>query len=479
MFLEYYNLRQQPFGATPDPRFLYMSRAHSEALASLWYGIQEDRGFMVLAAPPGMGKTTLLFQLLGHLRESARTVFLFQTQCDSRELFRYLLRDLGLTPGPDLPSMHEQLNQVMLDEARAGRRVVVVIDEAQNLKGSVLETVRLLSDFETSQRKLLQIILAGQSEFVSTLMRPEMEQLKQRIAMLSYLRPLNRQETGEYIAHRLQMAGHQGGTLFTSEALEIIAQGSGGIPRNINNLCFNALSIGCALRKKHIDRGVAERGFAGSEVGIPAATRKSIAAGRESRAAAKCGRSPAAVGDRQAVLLAAAMLIAGVLGASAGLYAWRVEWPLARLPLALKPVVTLFDTPAPPAPPAPAPAAEPVPDSDPPKQAAPERELVVVAPHQTLTDISKLHLGEYNAAVLDKLRELNPGSATPTTWKSANRSASLRQEKAVQAGKAESSRQHQGTRDEQKLPTAATDGKTGRRVFRSAYVRRRSSSRGA
>jgi len=413
MFLEYYNLRQQPFGATPDPRFLYMSRAHSEALASLWYGIQEDRGFMVLAAPPGMGKTTLLFQLLGHLRASARTVFLFQTQCDSRELFRYLLRDLGLTPGPDLATMHEQLNQVMLQEARAGRRVVVVIDEAQNLKGTVLETVRLLSDFETSQRKLLQIILAGQSEFISTLMRPEMEQLKQRIAMLSYLRPLNRQETGEYIAHRLQMAGHQGGALFTSEALEIIARGSGGIPRNINNLCFNALSIGCALRKKRIDRAVAEEALQDRKFEsllrpenptpppVNPAPRRNVAAPRR--------RS----GMRQAVLLAAAMLIAGALGASAGLYAWRAQWPLAHLPLALKPVVTLFDTPAPPVPPAPAPAAEPVPDSDPPKPAAPEHELVVVAPHQTLTDISKLYLGEYNAAILAKLRELNPGLGDP------------------------------------------------------------------
>jgi len=413
MFLEYYNLRQQPFGATPDPRFLYMSRAHSEALASLWYGIQEDRGFMVLAAPPGMCKTTLLFQLLGHLRASARTVFLFQTQCDSRELFRYLLRDLGLTPGPDLATMHEQLNQVMLQEARAGRRVVVVIDEAQNLKGTVLETVRLLSDFETSQRKLLQIILAGQSEFISTLMRPEMEQLKQRIAMLSYLRPLNRQETGEYIAHRLQMAGHQGGALFTSEALEIIARGSGGIPRNINNLCFNALSIGCALRKKRIDRAVAEEALQDRKFEsllrpenptpppVNPAPRRNVAAPRR--------RS----GMRQAVLLAAAMLIAGALGASAGLYAWRAQWPLAHLPLALKPVVTLFDTPAPPVPPAPAPAAEPVPDSDPPKPAAPEHELVVVAPHQTLTDISKLYLGEYNAAILAKLRELNPGLGDP------------------------------------------------------------------
>ena len=417
MFLEYYNLRQQPFGATPDPRFLYMSRAHSEALASLWYGIQEDRGFMVLAAPPGMGKTTLLFQLLSHLRESARTVFLFQTQCDSRELFRYLLRDLGLTPGPDLASMHEQLNQVMLEEARAGRRVVVVIDEAQNLKGSVLETVRLLSDFETSQRKLLQIILAGQSEFISTLMRPDMEQLKQRIAMLSYLRPLNRQETGEYIAHRLQMAGHQGGALFTSEALEIIARGSGGIPRNINNLCFNALSIGCALRKKRIDRAVAEEALQDRKFESllrpenPAPPAVNLEPPAASPAPRRTVAAPRRSGIRQAVVLAAAMLIAGVLGASAGLYAWRAHWPPVRLPLALKPVVTLFDTPAPPAPPAP--AAEPAPDSDSPKSAPPEHELVVVAPHQTLTDISKLYLGEYNAAVLAKLRELNPGLGDP------------------------------------------------------------------
>ncbi len=425
MFLEYYNLRQQPFGATPDPRFLYMSRAHSEALASLWYGIQEDRGFMVLAAPPGMGKTTLLFQLLSHLRASARTVFLFQTQCDSRELFRYLLRDLGLTPGPDLASMHEQLNQVMLEEARAGRRVVVVIDEAQNLKGSVLETVRLLSDFETSQRKLLQIILAGQSEFISTLMRPEMEQLKQRIAMLSYLRPLNRQETGEYIAHRLQMAGHQGAALFTSEALEIIARGSGGIPRNINNLCFNALSIGCALRKKRIDRAVAEEALQDRKFESllrpenpsppavnPAPPAASPTPPRVNPAPRRAVAAPRRrSGMRQAALLAAAMLLAGVLGASAGLYAWRAHWPLVHLPLALKPVVTLFDAPAPPVPPAP--AAEPVPDSDPPKPAAPEHELVVVAPHQTLTDISKLYLGEYNAAVLAKLRELNPGLGDP------------------------------------------------------------------
>jgi nucleoid-associated protein YgaU len=201
--------------------------------------------------------------------------------------------------------------------------------------------------------------------------------------------------------------------LFTSEALEILARGSGGIPRNINNLCFNALSIGCALRKKRIDRAVAEEALQDRQF------ESLLRAGNPSRPVVNPAppRSVAAprrrTGLRQAALLAAAMLIAGVLGASAGLYAWRAQWPLARLPLALKPVVTLFDTPAPPVPPAPAPAAEPVPDSDPPKPAAPEHELVVVAPHQTLTDIGKLYLGEYNAAVLAKLRELNPGLGDP------------------------------------------------------------------
>jgi len=414
MFLEYFNLRQQPFGATPDPRFLYMSRAHSEALASLWYGIQQDRGFMVLAAPPGMGKTTLLFQLLSHLRESARTVFLFQTQCDSRELFRYLLRDLGLTPGPDMASMHEQLNQVIVEEARAGRRVVLVIDEAQNLKGSVLETVRLLSDFETSQRKLLQIVLAGHSEFIATLLRPDLEQLKQRIAMLSYLRPLNRQEIGEYVAYRLEKAGYQGPALFTSDALEVIAQGSGGIPRNINHLCFNALSIACALRKKRVDRAVAEEALEDRKFetllrpappappAVMPAAERSVAAPRRR------------TGIRQAFALTAAVLIAGVLGASAGLYAQRTKWSSLRLPPAIKSVVTRFEAPAAPevAPP-PAPAAAPAPRSDPPKPALPRRELVVVEPHQTLIDISNLYLGEYNAAVLAKLRELNPGLGDP------------------------------------------------------------------
>src|SRR5207302_8759606 len=157
MFLKFFGLRKPPFGVTPDPSFLYLGPAHREALASLSYGIKTGRGFLALIAKPGMGKTTLLFHLLERLRSSARTVFLFQTQCSSRELFRYLLTDLGLdTSDEDLPRMQIQLNEVLLRETHAGKRVVLIIDEAQNLEDSVLETVRLLSDFETPRAKLLQ-----------------------------------------------------------------------------------------------------------------------------------------------------------------------------------------------------------------------------------------------------------------------------------------------------------------------------------
>ena len=141
MYLRYYGIREHPFGVTPNPQFLYHSTKHREALATLIYGIEARRGFMALIGKAGMGKTTLLFELLGRLGNTARTVFLFQTQCDSREFFHYLLSDLGIDcKGQDLAGMHEKLNQVLLAEARAGRPFVLIIDEAQNLADSVLET---------------------------------------------------------------------------------------------------------------------------------------------------------------------------------------------------------------------------------------------------------------------------------------------------------------------------------------------------
>jgi general secretion pathway protein A len=261
MFLDFYSLRQQPFGVTPDPRFLYLSPAHREALASLFYGIDAERGFLALIAKPGMGKTTLLFQLLQQFRPRARTAFLFQTQCNSREFMRFLLLELGceVTGEQDMVSMHEQFNRCLLQEARAGRRFIVVVDEAQNLEPAVLETIRLLSDFETPQAKLLQIVLSGQPELADKLARPSLRQLRQRVSLLSTLAPLPPEEVSRYMNHRLRAAGHPGGPLFTAAATAMITELSEGIPRNINNICFNALSLGCSLRQKTIDVEVVQQ----------------------------------------------------------------------------------------------------------------------------------------------------------------------------------------------------------------------------
>jgi general secretion pathway protein A len=259
MFLSYYGLREQPFGVTPDPRFLYLSPAHREALASMVYGIEAGRGFIGLIAPPGMGKTTLLFHLLEKFRSSARTAFLFQTQCNSREFMRFLLAELGYEcDDHDFVKMHEEFNKRLLQEARAGNRFIVVIDEAQNLEPSVLETVRLLSDFETPRAKLMQIILAGQPELADKLARPGMIQLRQRVSLMTGLKPLSFEETNKYIQHRLRAVGYQGGPMFTADALLRVSDFTSGIPRNINNLCFNCLSLGCALQKKVIDSEIVD-----------------------------------------------------------------------------------------------------------------------------------------------------------------------------------------------------------------------------
>lgn len=255
MFLNFYGLREQPFGVTPDPRFLYLSPTHREALASMYYGIDAERGFIALIAKPGMGKTNLLFQLLQQFRSRARTAFVFQTQCTSREFMRFLLLELGceVSPDMDLVSMHELFNRCLLQEAHAGRRFIVVVDEAQNLEPSVLETIRLLSDFETPQAKLLQIVLSGQPQLADKLARPSLRQLRQRVSLLSTLKPLPVEEVARYINHRLRAAGRDDNSLFSAAAVKTIAEMSEGIPRNINNICFNVLSLSCALKQKTVD----------------------------------------------------------------------------------------------------------------------------------------------------------------------------------------------------------------------------------
>lgn len=268
MFLDHYGLREQPFGVTPDPRFLYFGTSHREAMASLYYGVESGRGFLALIAKPGMGKTTLLFHLLGKLQDSARTAFLFQTQCDSRQFLRSLMTDLGVecSENDDLFHLQSRLNEVLVRETQLGRRFVLVVDEAQNLEDSVLETLRMLSNFETPRAKLMQIILAGQPQLAAKLASERLVQLRQRVSIVSRLSQLTHAETTDYIDHRLLIAGYTGKTLFAPGTLERIASASEGIPRNINNLCFQALTLGFARGAKRIETSILEEVLADLEL---------------------------------------------------------------------------------------------------------------------------------------------------------------------------------------------------------------------
>jgi general secretion pathway protein A len=254
MLLQYFGFRRDPFATSPDPRFLYLSHTHREAVASLEYGFLSSRGFTVMIAPPGMGKTTLLFRCLEKFRESARTAFLFDidSECEPREFLGYILRDIGITPAQNSSEMHEQLTEALIRENRAGRRFVIVIDEAQNLSDALLERIRLLTNFETSRGKLMHIVLSGQPQLADKLMQASLLQLRQRISTVCRLEPLSTEETRAYIDYRLKQAGYEGEPLIEKGALTMIAEASHGIPRNINNLCFNALSLCCALKSKQV-----------------------------------------------------------------------------------------------------------------------------------------------------------------------------------------------------------------------------------
>jgi general secretion pathway protein A len=254
MYMERYGLREQPFGVTPNPRFLYFSAMHKGAITSLVNSVCERRGFSALIAKPGMGKTTLLMQLLAMLRDSARTGFLFQTHGNSREFLSALLQDIDTPPASlDMVDMQKALNAAVVREARENRQLVIVVDEAQNLSDDTLESIRLLSNFENPEAKLLHIIFAGQPPLAEKLASPQLAQLRQRISVVAHLTPLNREQVSEFISRRLEVAGYSGKPLFTDEAIDFVAQKSEGIPRNINNLCFHALSLGHANHKAALD----------------------------------------------------------------------------------------------------------------------------------------------------------------------------------------------------------------------------------
>ena len=254
MFLHYFNLREQPFGVTPDPRFIYMGTAHQKAYSSLLYSIESQRGFMALIAPPGLGKTTVLLKLLEELQRTSRTAFVFQVNPTPVQLLRGIIADLGAAPrGHDLVELQRQFGELVFRIAQSGKRVVLAVDEAQNLDEVVLEMMRMLSNFETRETKLLQIVIAGQPQLAQKLSSPHLEQLRQRLAVVARCVPLKNDEVPKYIAHRLQVAGYKGPDLFTPEALQVITRESKGVPRSVNHLCFQALTLACAHDQRSID----------------------------------------------------------------------------------------------------------------------------------------------------------------------------------------------------------------------------------
>ena len=257
MYTQYYGFSENPFNITPDPRFLYLTPGHREALAALVYGIRERKGFVALTGEVGTGKTTLLYRLLDNLDEKVHTAFIFHTSTTYRELLRNMMSELGLpVTDDDTFLLIDRLNRYLIERAVAGEIVALIIDEAQNLSEEVLENIRLLSNLETRTTKLLQIVLCGQPELEAKLNATGLRQLRQRIAIMRRIEPLGDAECREYLEHRLKIVGSNAGRLFTPGAMILLRTHSRGIPRIINVMCDNALLIGFAASRKKIDEAI-------------------------------------------------------------------------------------------------------------------------------------------------------------------------------------------------------------------------------
>ncbi len=243
MYNEYFGFKETPFSIAPDPRYLYMSEAHREALAHLLYGVSSDGGFVLLTGEVGTGKTTVCRCLLEQLPEDVEVAYVINPKQTSDELLATICDDLGIAfpeGNTSIKVFVDRINEFLLDAYGRGRKTVLVIDEAQNLSPDVLEQLRLLTNLETSQRKLLQIILLGQPELLQLLARPDLRQLSQRITARYHLGPLSRKELGTYVNHRLAVAGLRS-QLFPPATLDRLHRLSGGVPRLINVLCDRAL----------------------------------------------------------------------------------------------------------------------------------------------------------------------------------------------------------------------------------------------
>ena len=269
MYNAFYGLDRAPFRVNPDPSFLYFSESHEEALATLLYAVKERKGFVVLTGEVGTGKTTVLNALLERMADrdfglNVRTAYLFNTILSREDFFGYLFEELGLelpTPFQKGRALHA-LNEFLIERLRNGGQTLLLIDEAQNLSRELLEEIRMLSNLETPESKLVQIVLVAQPELDQTLALPELRQLRQRVELRHSIRPLDPTETTEYVRRRLLTAGHESGDLFSRGALRALYRLSRGIPRVINVVCDSAMLAGFVGQLQRIPSSVIEQAAA-------------------------------------------------------------------------------------------------------------------------------------------------------------------------------------------------------------------------
>lgn len=260
MYEAFFNLKEDPFGSTPDPRFLFKSKAHSEGLAYLAYGLFRKKGFLAVTGEVGIGKTTIVRAFLQTFHPCLEVAYVLNTRIDFRELLYMLLTDFGVEIKDNSKvAMLGSLNEFLIQSYAQNHNPVLIIDEAQNLTLDVLEELRMLSNLETDQQKLIQVVLVGQPELNELLMRDELRQLRQRIPGIFRIQFLSREEVAQYIRHRLEVAGLKNGHLvFSKSAVDAIHRYSSGIPRLINTLCDRVLMRGRLRKSRVIERDLVD-----------------------------------------------------------------------------------------------------------------------------------------------------------------------------------------------------------------------------
>jgi general secretion pathway protein A len=253
MYTQYYGFSEKPFNITPDPRFLFLTEAHVEALASLFYGIREKKGFICITGEAGTGKTTVVYRLIDNLSDKVKTAFIYHTSATFDQLLKNILMELSVPVGnEERYILVHRLNAYLLDRLIHDEIVTLFIDEAQNLPVETLEELRMLSNLETRREKLLQIVLVGQPGLDTKLDSVGLKQLRQRIAVRRQIRPLSQNECRKYIDHRLRIVGGKSSKVFEPEAISLICTHAEGIPRLINVICDNALIIGYGAGQKRV-----------------------------------------------------------------------------------------------------------------------------------------------------------------------------------------------------------------------------------